>query len=1138
MKGSSGLRFCISILALCVAGSALPETSATLQGQQLAQHNVIVIMRDQLASVPPMRRAMGARAAAIAEAQVPVLTQLQQSRPHKVRTFGMINAFATSLTPGEEAQLSAHPQVLAVVPDAVIHAQRRVAASNATPAAQSTAGSTAATATATAGLCGTLEPQALQLTNTAFLDVSTPQAQEVLDGNGQKVTGKGVKVAFIADGVDPTVAGFVRPDGSSVFIDYQDFSGDPAGTPTPGGEAFGDASSIAAQDMPSGTLLNFDISQFVNAAHPLPSPCDIHIRGMAPGASLVGLKVFSNLGLTTNSGFVQAIEYAVIHDDVDVINESFGGSPFPDTALDPTSLANAAAVAAGVTVVASTGDAGSAGTLGSPSTDPYVIAAGATTQYRLYAQTGEGAQALAKGVISNNISPLSSGGFSQLNARTVDVVAPGDLGWALCSTNPTLFTDCTNFKTTPGPTPIQAFGGTSESAPLTSGEAALIIQAYRSTHKGADPSPALIKRIIMSTATDLGAPSFEQGAGLINALAAVKVALSVVDEHGAPKAQGDAVLLNPSSADITGQPSAHESRAFSVTNTSSKTQHLTPSLETLGAPIGGATLTLSLDPATDPTFPNPNGAPRSYIEQKISVPAGAQHLDAAVSYPVPNPFTSPLAPIVYLGLLDPSGRQAAYSIPQGFDNGYGHVDIVNPTPGTWTVLIWTRPSGPTSYSGPVQLTWAAERYVTFGSVSPSHLDLAPGSTATITAQFEMPSQSGDLAAAIRFDDATQPEIPVSLRTLIPVGPLGGDFTGTLTGGNGRAEAGPTLTYEFNVPAGMSNMSLVLQISDSSYFLEGFLVDPQGMELSVQPNLDPFGNLTFALQLYRENPQPGPWRFVLLLNYFSSGNQTSLPFTGRIAFNTTQITASGLPNDPSTRLSASGAPVAVTVNVTNTTPVTEAYFADARLNELGVTALPMQPVQKGCTPATTLPATCGLVFLVPPEAASVQFASKASAPIMMDAFNTAGFNTESVGFTGSPDIFATRVTPENAVATLVVPEVPYGPWQAVPALVGPYGPAGALSATVATSAEALMQPFDAAVASNAGDIWADVTLGTNTFNPLVLAAGESGVINVTIKPEPTQVGKTVSGFLYIDTYNPNASTGDEVVRIPYRYTVVK
>jgi hypothetical protein len=213
-----------------------------------------------------------------------------------------------------------------------------------------------------------LEPEALQLTNTAFLNSATEQAQSVLDGNHKPVIGTGVKVAFIADGLDTTVPGFIRPDGSHVFVDYEDFSGDPAGTATAGGEAFGDASSIAAQDMPNGKPLYYDISKFVNAAHPLPSPCNIRIRGMAPGASLMGLKVFSQLGYTTTSGFVQAIEYAVSH-GADVINESFGGNPYPDTANDPISLADNAAVAAGVTVTVSTGDA-AMNTLGSPSTNP------------------------------------------------------------------------------------------------------------------------------------------------------------------------------------------------------------------------------------------------------------------------------------------------------------------------------------------------------------------------------------------------------------------------------------------------------------------------------------------------------------------------------------------------------------------------------------------------------------------------------------------------------------------------------------------------------------------------------------------------------------------------------------------------
>jgi hypothetical protein len=43
--------------------------------------------------------------------------------------------------------------------------------------------------------------------------------------------------------------------------------------------------------------------------------------------------------------------------------------------------------------------------------------------------------------------------------------------------------------------------------------------------------------------------------------------------------------------------------------------------------------------------------------------------------------------------------------------------------------------------------------------------------------------------------------------------------------------------------------------------------------------------------------------------------------------------------------------------------------------------------------------------------------------------------------------------------------------------------------------------------------------------------------VTITPAGA-AGTTVSGFLYIDTFNFDTSTGDEVVRIPYSYTIVK
>src|SRR5262249_11617743 len=209
-------------------------------------------------------------------------------------------------------------------------------------------------------------------TNTASHTASTPQAESIVNGNG-------VKVAFIADGLDVNNPDFIRADGQHVFVDYQDFSGDGPNAPSGAAEAFGDASSIAAQ----GRQV-YDLSQFVNAAHPLPPGCTITVRGIAPGASLVGLKVFGNSNTAPTYRFIEAFDYAINVAVVDVINESFGANPFPDSGTDPITLADEAAVDAGVTVVASTGDAGTNGTIGSPSSSPKVIGVAATTNFRAY----------------------------------------------------------------------------------------------------------------------------------------------------------------------------------------------------------------------------------------------------------------------------------------------------------------------------------------------------------------------------------------------------------------------------------------------------------------------------------------------------------------------------------------------------------------------------------------------------------------------------------------------------------------------------------------------------------------------------------------------------------------------------------
>ena len=106
-------------------------------------------------------------------------------------------------------------------------------------------------------------------------------------------------------------------------------------------------------------------------------------------------------------------------------------------------------------------------------------------------------------------------------------MAPGEDGWAICTPDAVRFSGCTDFKG--APSPIEDFGGTSEAAPFIAGGAALVIEAYKKTHNGVRPSPALVKQILTSTATDLGLPATQQGAGEMNTYRAVQLAMSVKD---------------------------------------------------------------------------------------------------------------------------------------------------------------------------------------------------------------------------------------------------------------------------------------------------------------------------------------------------------------------------------------------------------------------------------------------------------------------------------------------------------------------------------------------------------------------------------------------------------------------------------
>ena len=202
-----------------------------------------------------------------------------------------------------------------------------------------------------------------------------------------------------------------------------------------------------------------------------------------------------------------------------------------------------------------------------------MIAVGGTTAYQVYRQTTRnGPQLSPGGWENNNISALSSGGVNEFNPHTVDVVAPGDRGWSLCSTDTTTFFGCADPDNGSSPA-IWAAGGTSASAPEVSGIAALVMEAYANTHGGALPSPALVEQIIVSTATDLGAPADHQGAGLVNTLKAVQLAESINGDSP----QGSTLLVDKTGLNATVN-AGQRPRSASASPTRAPSQTVTPTV--------------------------------------------------------------------------------------------------------------------------------------------------------------------------------------------------------------------------------------------------------------------------------------------------------------------------------------------------------------------------------------------------------------------------------------------------------------------------------------------------------------------------------------------------------------------------------
>ncbi|MFQ5462293.1 MAG: S8 family serine peptidase, partial [Phycisphaerae bacterium] len=322
----------------------------------------------------------------------------------------------------------------------------------------------------------------------AYMDDSTPlirALQSQITGAGLNASGANVRVCIIDTGIDSDNQMYAARIDTAAGRDFVNNDNNPE-------DDNGHGSHVAGTAV-GGTGISRTVC---GTSRPF--------QGIAPNATLIGVKVLDAAGSGTFSNVIAGINYCADQTgaggQADIISMSLGGGQFAGT-CDSDSGAAAAnnAVNAGVVVVAASGNDGFANAMGTPACGSQVISVGATYDAD-FPNCANSSSSFNWGICVDNNPTVDSLVCFSNKSDFLDVVAPG----------------CDTFSASnaAGGTSITSKCGTSMATPHVAGLAALILSA--------DPTltPAEVRQIIRDGALDLGATGFDRsfGFGRIDAI--------------------------------------------------------------------------------------------------------------------------------------------------------------------------------------------------------------------------------------------------------------------------------------------------------------------------------------------------------------------------------------------------------------------------------------------------------------------------------------------------------------------------------------------------------------------------------------------------------------------------------------------